>query len=171
MINRKDDFAMSARTVTFAVLCAAFFFLTGRAFAEEVTLKAEVDKTSITTDISFTYKFTVIASLTRIPEPKLPDFSEFNVLSQANTSNITVERGKVRISMVYILVLAPARPGVFTINPAELQIGNKIYSSAEFKIKVDPGKLQPKASVPKQQDKKRHPQTPSFTNPQPQVTL
>jgi len=40
----------------------------------------------------------------------------------------------------YIFTLAPAKPGVFTIKPAEIKIANKTYSSEGFKIEVQPGK-------------------------------
>jgi hypothetical protein len=129
----------------------ALLFLEARALDEEITLEAEVNKTNIALNVTLTYKLTVSSLQSRIPEPKFPKFSGFNILSQANTSKVSVEQGKVRIYLSYIFVLAPTRPGAFTISPSQLTIGEKTYSSAEFKIKVEPVKPQPKATtLPKQ---------------------
>jgi len=165
MINSKDDFAMNARTTTFVVLCAAFFFLAGRAVAEEVVLDAEVDKARISADAIFSYKLTISSSLSRIPKPKFPDFSGFKVLSRTNTSQITIAQGKTRTTLAYIFVLAPTAAGVFTISPAELKIGDKTYSSAELKIEVEPSKLKP-GNIPEP-----HPEIPADDSLQPEVTL
>jgi len=133
------------------MLSGAFLFLEMRVWAEELTFQAEVNKSSIAVNATFTYKLIVTSSQSRIPEPKFPKFSGFTILSQANTSKISVEQGKVKIYQSYIFMLAPIRPGTFTINSAELTIGGKTYSSAEFKIKVDPVKPQPQTSAPGEQ--------------------
>ena len=124
-----------------AVLClavAAVFLFTGSGFGKDLAFKAEVDKVKLAATEVLTYKLTVDSTLKDIPKPSFPDFSGFNVISEANTSHISVSGGTKNVSLGYVFMLRPTEAGTFTIKPAELKIGDKIYSSAEFKIEVGP---------------------------------
>jgi len=155
---------ISAAVVIFLL---AFLFLQDSILAEEIILKAEVDKNNLTVGSFLTYKLTVSSSLVNTPKPKFPDFKGLNILSRTNSSKLSITKGKVEASQVYIIVLAPVNPGVFTFKPAELKIGDKTYSSAELKIEVQSSK--PGTAVP---GKEKFPKNRSFdSQPQSETTL
>lgn len=131
------------RKVALCLAVSAIFLFLQSGFTEELTFKAEVDKAELSADEMLTYKLTISSTLNNIPEPMFPDFSGFNVFSRAITSKVSVSRGTKSVCLGYIFMLRPTAAGIFTIKPAELKIGDKTYSSAEFKIKVKPSGVKP----------------------------
>lgn len=112
---------------------------TGMAFAE-VSIKAEVDKVSLSTDDFLTYKLTVSSSERNVPAPQLPDFKAFSAVSQMQSSNISFGRKDIATVIVYTYILVPLQAGDFSIGPGTIKIENTAYSTEEFKIKVTQGK-------------------------------
>jgi len=133
----------------------------------QTVVKAEVDKQSITTDDTITYKLTVTSSEKNIPAPKIPKFDNFVVLSQAQSSQISLAKGDLKTFVVYAFVLAPASVGKFKIEPSTVKIAKQDYSSESFEIEVKQGKRQP-------QPKESKPVSPEGSIPEsnkPQFTL
>ncbi len=122
-------------------LIAVLFILCGwiMAFAE-TTIKAEVDKLSITQDEDITYKLIITSSAKIISEPRLPDFAGFTVLSQAESSTVSLVKSGVKSVLVYAYVLAPVEPGKIKIKPSRVKADNKVISSQEFEIEVKPAR-------------------------------
>lgn len=147
-------------TIFFVSLCII------SVFAQNLSLKAEVDKTTITTDETLTYKLTITSLKKQIPHPELPKFTGFSVLSSAQTSNISVGAGKLSTSLVYVYILTPNDTGKFKIESSHIKIKDRVYSSEEFEIEVTPGKIKPKT--------KSEPPLPEEYQPEsevPQITL
>lgn len=143
------------------------FALITSAFAD-TEIKVEVDKTKITTDQTLTYKLTITTTENKIGEPKMPKFDSFNVLSVVRSSNVSFEGGTTKKTLIFAFVLAPTSTGKFKIEPSQVKIGNKTYSTEQFEIEVTQGKSTPK--IPQEQI----PSQPQENLPQseePQVTL
>jgi hypothetical protein len=152
--------------VTGIVLISLLLFVV-EALAE-TSLKAEVDKTSLTTDEDLTYKLIITSSAKRIPKPKLPTFDGFAVLSNAQTSQISISSGTQKSLLIYVFLLAPAKTGKLRIEPSRIEIEGKSYASEAFKIQVKQGKTKPQVK-PEQKSplpKKSQPET-----EQPQISL
>ena len=134
------------------VSLAIFVFAFIAASFAETEIKAEADKTSITTDDGLTYKIIITSSDKAVPAPQLPKFRGFSVLSQAQSSTMSFVKSNVKTILVYAFVLAPTDVGKFEIEPSTIKIGNKTYSTQALEIEVKPGKTKPKT----------HPEEPSL---------
>jgi hypothetical protein len=127
---------MKFKILVAVTLCILF---TRNVFAE-TTIKAEVDKTSITTDDTITYKLTITSTEKKIPQPQLPGFESFSVLSQSQSSTLSFAKSNVETALTYAFVLAPTDVGKFKIEPSHVKSGGKTYSTQSFEIEVTKGK-------------------------------
>jgi len=141
---------------------------TAIAFAD-TSVKAEVDKLSLTTDEALTYKLVITSSAKKIPQPKLPKFEGFAVLSNAHTSQISISSGRQKTLVVYVFILAPAKTGKLKIEPSQIEIEGRNYSSPAFEIEVGPGKSKPQEK-PRQKPPLPEKESPARTK-EPQFTL
>ncbi len=135
------------KIASLAVIIALGF--TPLAFAE-TSIKAGVDKESISTDDSLTYKLVISSDEKNIPRPQFPKFAGFRVLSCAQTSEIRFAKGVEKIGAVFVFVLAPLDAGKFKIEPSAIKVKNKVYATDSFEIEVTQGRAKPQ---PKQQEK------------------
>lgn len=153
------------------IITLALVFIFGfisTAFSE-ITFKAEVDKTIITTDELLTYKVTVKSSEKKMPQPEIPEFNGFKVISQSHSSAISFGRGSMQTTIVYIFVLSALDMGRFKIDPAFLKLKDKVYTSESFEVEVSPGKTKPKPPIKSEPDLDE--QSPAAEPEYPQITL
>ena len=121
-----------------------FIFLFKASVFAQISIKAEVDKKSITTDENITYKITITSAQKNIPEPKIPEFKGFNILSSAQSSTVSFVESGIKAMLVYAFILSPTQTGKLKIEPVIIKIKNEIYSSDSLQIEVKQGKTQPK---------------------------
>ena len=127
----------------FIILIFSFSFIC-QSFAQ-TQIKSEVDKTKISTDEALTYKLTITSSEKKITQPKFPEFKDFVVLWQAESSTISFIKEGAKTILVYTFLLAPKNTGKFTIEPTQINLEGKTYTSEKFEIEVILGELSPKA--------------------------
>lgn len=120
-----------------------FFLMLSAAFAD-TSIKAQIDKTSLTTDEVLTYQVTIESDVRKLPAPKLPPLEGFITASQAKSSTISWGKDGVKAVVTYVFVLAPKSSGKFKIGAVSIKIGNQDYVSDSFDIEVSPGKPKPK---------------------------
>ena len=131
------------KKIAAAWLIFAFFFI-GAACAKE-TIQAEVDKVKVTTDDQITYKLNIVSDKDNPSYPQLPDFKGFGVLSQAQSTTVSFQKGQEDVFMTYVYILVPTAVGKFTIGPSSVKINGKVYSTRSFDIEVTQGKNHPKS--------------------------
>ena len=102
----------------------------------EISIRAEVDKTSINSNETVTYKLIIVSDEKNIPPPKLPNFSGFSIISQNQSSTISIGKGKLNTKLLYIFVLAPLNIGKSIIEPSCIKIKNKSYCTESFEIEI-----------------------------------
>lgn len=136
------------------------------AFAE-FSFKAEVDKTSISTDETLNYKLTITSDERNLPQPKFPDFKGFAVVSSMQSSNLSFGASKVKTAVSYVFILAPAEIGKLSISPSQITVGDKDYSTLSFEIEVKQGK----APVQAPQAPQGAPQNNLPQSEEPKITL
>jgi hypothetical protein len=117
---------------------AVFFQLSGACFAQ-TTVKAELDKIKATTDEPVTYKLTVVSGEQRLAAPSFPDLKAFDILSQSQSSNISLTGEGMKTMLVYVFVLLPREPGSIEIPPSVVTAGKEKLSSEKFTLEVSPG--------------------------------
>jgi len=127
-----------------------FLFFAVSAFAQ-ISIKAEVNNTSITTKDYLTYKLTITSTEKNIPSPQTPKFEGFDVLSQAQSSTLSLAAGNIKTMSTFTYILAPKEKGKFKIEPAVVKLKDKVFSSAAFEIEV---KQESPSSLPLQQGQK-----------------
>lgn len=152
------------RPVIGIFILAQLFLFYSPALAQTL-VKAEVDRTAIAADETLTYKLTISSSVKIIPQPKLPEFTGFSVVSSAQSSQFSLSQGALKSTVNYTLILLPQQTGKLKINPARIRVEGKDYSSQGFEIEVKPGKTriqtpQQKIAPPENQ-----------TDAEPQLTL
>jgi hypothetical protein len=125
-----------------AILICLF---TNTAFAQ-TSIKAEIDKTSLTTDEVLTYKLIISSLEKEIPAPELPKFSGFKVVSSAQSSSVTLIGGSMKSIVVYAFVLMPREEGKFKFEPASIKINKEIFSTGAFELEVKKGNAKPSAA-------------------------
>lgn len=144
------------------------FFISRDLFAADF-IRAEVDKTAISTDQAIAYKITVNSSERQVPPLQLPKFEGFRVLSTARSSTFSLSAGQLKSTLIYTYILSPQQTGKLKIAPAQIKIKDKIYTTDSFEIEVAAGLL----PLPSKPVKKRQelPQRPLPENKESEVTL
>jgi len=139
-----------------------------QAFAQ-TSIKAEVDKTSVTTDDLITYKLIITSAEKNIPKPQLPKFTGFQIISSAQSSTVSFIKSEVKTIVVYAFILLPTGTGKFEIEPSTIKIKNETYATPILEIEVQQAKPKPKA------EPRQKPPLPKETQPEteaePQITL
>jgi hypothetical protein len=154
------------RKISLIVLLFSLFF-TVNAFAE-VIIKAEVDKPKLTTDEDLTYKITITSSEKNLPAPQMPKFKGFNIISTAQSSTMSFVKNSIKTVLVYAIILTPTATGKFKIEPSQIKVKGKVYSSSAFEIEVSPGKAAPEVQ-PEEKSSPQEENQPETENPK--VTL
>jgi len=114
--------------------------------AQNIQIKAFVDKNRVALDEQFEYTIEISGSTTSLPKPAFPNLGEFQVLSGPNTStSIQFVNGAMSSSMTYGFYLSPKKEGVFIIPKAVVSFRGTDYASNEVSITVS------KASASQQQ--------------------
>lgn len=116
--------------------------LTCNAFAQDY-IAAEADKKTMTTDEFLTYKVSVNLFDKKTSAPQIPEFKDFYIASQVQTSSFQFAQAKVRNCVTYEFVLKPVKIGELEIGPATIKIDEKVYSTEAFKVLVKQGKAKP----------------------------
>ena len=140
------------------LLTAVFMIFMASLLYAQTAIKAEVDKTKITTDDTLTYKLVITSSETQMPKPEVPKFEGFNVLSQAQSATFSLVSKQTKAIFVYAYILAPKEKGKFTITPSTLKLKNSVISSESFEIEVARGKNKPNPTPEKFQPQSQGPQ-------------
>ncbi|MCK9604711.1 MAG: BatD family protein [Candidatus Omnitrophica bacterium] len=122
------------------LLTVLFLLLPALDTFAETGIKAEVDKASMTTDDHLTYKIIITSSEQNTLYPQLPAFKDFNVFSQAQSSSLTFDKQGIKNTSVFIYVLLPKNTGKLKIEPSQVKIKDKSYSTEAFEIEVAQGK-------------------------------
>ncbi len=144
-----------------------FLFIT-TAFAQDFSIKAEVDKTSLAIGETLNYKITINYMGKEQLKPQIPKFDGFRVISSMQSSNMSFVKNNIQRNIVYIFILVPLDIGKFKIEPSVIKIGNKTYSTDTFEIEITPGKARPKTPL------EQRPSQPEKIQPEseePQITL
>ena len=152
------------------IIIAAFFIIFPliSTVLAETSIKAEADKTSLTTDQALTYRIIIASTEKNIPMPQLPKFDKFAVLSSSRSSSFSFANNEMKTVVAFAFILLPNELGKLKIEPCVIKIKDKTYSSEAIEIKVTQGKRALPAPI------KKAPSSPQKAIPesgQPQISL
>jgi len=142
------------RNIFFLTIIAglSFALLAGpslKVCAADLQFTAFVDRTSLGLNETVTLTIQIQGAGFSGPDPRLPDLSDFRVLSGPNeSSTFQFINGRTSSSKTYTLVLQPRREGTLTIGPAELTADGKLYRTDPIALTVGRGAGAPSAPAP-----------------------
>jgi len=139
--------------IKFIILTILFGLIGIANSSAETTVKAEVDKTTLTQDGTITYKLIIASSEKQIAQPEVAGFNDFEVISQAQSSTISFVKGTAKTILVYAFILAPRKAGKLKIGPSSIRIKNKTYYTDSFEVEVTGETLperKPKQPIPEE---------------------
>ncbi len=105
--------------------------------ADEIELKASVDKTKLELGDFIRYKIGVHGTFEKV-RPQLPPLNDFSIRFGPYISIDTeiMDDDKVTVFRRYLYGLAPQKTGTLTIGPATLKYKNKTYKTDAINIEV-----------------------------------
>ncbi|MCM8801147.1 MAG: BatD family protein [Candidatus Omnitrophica bacterium] len=102
----------------------------------EFSIKAEIDKQRIFLDDLLTYKVILSSDESKIPSVRLPDFSGFEIISQAQSSSVSFTSKGPNSTIIYTVILSPRRSGRFKVEPSRVNLKGRLYTTDSFEIEV-----------------------------------
>jgi len=134
------------------LVTAALLLWTGRGVAQDATFAASVDKNPVGLGDQFTLSLTLTnAGMGGGKNLQLPDLVKYHIMSGPNQStSMQFINGAVSSSVTYSYVLQPMEIGRFTIGPASIEAGGKVYKTTPIAFEVVKGSAKPqqKRTVP-----------------------
>ncbi len=126
-----------------AVLMLAVVMLVVLAAGEVAAqgIQVTIDRTEATVQDQLVLTVTVTGSQTA--QPQLPQLPDFTVDPRGRSSQVNIINGQYTASLIYNYLLAPKRPGTFTIGAARVEIDGTIYGSRPFQVKIVAASKQP----------------------------
>lgn len=121
--------------VAFAIACG---MLAGIAAAQDLTVRASVDRSEVRENESFTYSVRAEGRVRGEPDPSILE-ADFDVLTRTSNTRIQIVNGQTQQVAEWIYQLMPKRPGRFTLPPAE--VGGVASNAVELQVQpaVDSG--------------------------------
>jgi BatD DUF11 like domain len=117
------------KTFFLAIILSAFAV---NIHAQDIKLTATVDRSTVGLEDNFTYQLEVSGPVKNLPEPNLPDLSNFAIFSGPNvSSSFQIVNFDISASQTYSYVLGPKQVGKYEIPPAIVEYkGNKYRSNS-----------------------------------------
>lgn len=105
--------------------------------ADDIKFNASVDKTVLDKSQYFTLTLDAEGSVSKLPDPILPDLSKFRILSGPNeSSSIQIINGKYSATKSWSYVIRPLETGNLTIGAAEISYKHRTYKTEPITISV-----------------------------------
>lgn len=104
--------------------------------AAELSISAQVDKTTVALNDQVTLEVFVTGDTARMPEPQLPSLPNFSVYSSGHVQNISIVNGQVQGSVTYSFVLVPRFVGRAVIPPLTVEDGGKRIATQPIEVQV-----------------------------------
>ena len=111
------------------LLCAA------SAAAQDIRVSASVSKRRSTMEDQLVLSVTLTGSGSISAAPKLPPLPDFEAYESGRAQNYSIVNGRMSSAITYTYVLAPRRPGKFTIGPIEVAGAG---STQPFEVEIVP---------------------------------
>lgn len=119
--------------------------------AQAISIRASVDKTSLTINDHFTLSVIIEGSnIGSLSDPELPELAHFSIISSSQGSNFSWINGKISVSKSIQYIVKPLDIGTFTIPRIIVSQGKNKYSTDPITVTVSKSlaKRQPRSSNP-----------------------
>ena len=102
-------------------------------------IRAEVDRTSLSTDETLVLTITIDAANGRPTQPALPPLAGFAIVGQSSGTSIQIINGDMTTQMTYQYRLQPTQAGDLVIDPISTTLNGQTYSTDPITISVAQG--------------------------------
>lgn len=107
--------------------------------ADEIRLRAEVDRTHATLDEQIQLQVIIEGRLRSVEEPERPAFDDFDLYANGRSQSMQIVNGEVSASNIFSYVLVPKREGKFAIGAFTVHLGGKDLKTEPIAITVGGG--------------------------------
>lgn len=135
-VSRTKCRGVSVRTVAILSLLFILIAMRSTAWAQEIELSAEVDRSSVSLNEQIMLYVTVRGDINNVPEPVLPNLSDFSILSRSQSQNIEIVNFQTTASISYQYILQPRKSGTLVIAPVTLDYDGRTYKTAPISVMV-----------------------------------
>jgi hypothetical protein len=111
-------------------------------------ITASVDRTSLSTDETFTLAVTINADVSNPPNPTLPSLEGFTVMGSGSSSQISIVNGAMSSQLIYSYRLQPYAPGDLVIDPISVTLNGQTFTTEPITVQVTQGTGAPQAVPP-----------------------
>ncbi len=127
--------------------------------APGISFTASVDRAVLDRSQTLTLTIEAEGAVSGLPDPELPDLSDFRVLSGPNESTtFQMINGRTSLTKSWSFVLKPKRAGTLTIGPAKIKVKGKTYQTDPITLTVtSPGTAAPPSAAPRAAPPKESP--------------
>jgi hypothetical protein len=131
MVKENTAYNVQRIAYSFIVLC----FLSGIAFAQDVTFRAVVnkDKTAVNDPVELTL---IVTGAQDTGSPQLPELDGFSVVSSGTSSQFSFVNGHMSASKSFNYILMPQKEGKFTIPPVKIEAEGKTLETEPIEVEV-----------------------------------
>lgn len=116
---------------------------TSVAYASDLTLTADVDRTTVSMNDTLTLQLTFSGGRISVPQPTLSDIPGFRATFAGQSQNINYVNGHISSQVVFTFALAPQSPGEHVIPSVSMTVGGETLTTNPIPIKVVSGSAGP----------------------------
>lgn len=102
-------------------------------------IRAEVDRTSASTDDIVLLTVTVDSLSGLVSEPVLPDMGDFEVVGRSSGTQFGLANGTITILSTYQYQLRPSSPGTQVIGPVSITVNGQTHETEPITVEVSQG--------------------------------
>lgn len=110
-----------------------------RVLSQDASIRAEVNKTTFSTDELVILTVTISDDSAQQPRPILPQLAGLAVVDLDLATSVDTVNGKIYTEVIYTYRLQPRQTGSLTIPPVAVEIDGKRFESPAISIKVTQG--------------------------------
>jgi hypothetical protein len=154
------------KSIIVGLIITLLFGLTAiPAFAQSQDIvKAEVDRTNLSTDEVLVLTVSVDTSYGSPSRPQLPALDEFELLGSSSGTKISIINGNVSQQATFNYRLHPIQSGELVIDPMKVTIGGITYHTEPIRVNVTQGNGQVQPAPQPSQTLPGFPSIPGFPN-------
>lgn len=129
------------------LLLLGLFLASGTLMLAQSPIRAEVDRTTLSTDEEVLLRVTVQSDNLNIPSPSLTGLRDFRVVGSSESKEFSMINGQITSQGVFIYRLSPLQTGELTIPAISVTVEGQTFQTEPILIEVLPGAqpLQPSA--------------------------
>lgn len=118
------------------LLWAAAGLVPGAARADEIAVRAQVDRTNVTLEDQISLQVIVEGRVRSVEDPERPAMDGFDLYVQGRSQSMQIVNGDVSASTIFSYLLVPKREGKFTVPPFVVRAAGKEFKTEPITISV-----------------------------------